>query len=86
MSSKPDWNTIKNELKKETFKNTVLEFNKDAISNKVKAFIFNTYLKNEADYDIDRFYQASKAAGPLAKWLKSILEYADIFEKISPLR
>jgi hypothetical protein len=22
----------------------------------------------------------------LAKWLKSILEYADIFEKISPLR
>lgn len=56
MTTKPDWKLIKDELKKETFKNSVLEFNKDAIGVKVKAFIYNTYLKNEADYDIDRFY------------------------------
>lgn len=46
----------------------------------MKKFIFETYLKNEADYDIDAFYKASKAAGPLAKWLKSIIEYAEIFD------
>jgi len=30
--------------------------------------------------------RASKAAGPLAIWVKSIVEYADIFLKIEPLR
>lgn len=86
MTSKPDWKTIQEELKKPTFKTSVIEFNKDKITKKCKAFIFNTFLQNEADYDIDAFYKASKAAGPLAKWLKSIIEYADIFEKITPLR
>ena len=27
-----------------------------------------------------------KAAGPLAKWVQSLIEYADIFLKIEPLR
>lgn len=30
--------------------------------------------------------KASKAAGPLAIWVKSIIMYADIFLKIEPLR
>lgn len=30
--------------------------------------------------------RASKAAGPLAIWVKSIVEYADIYLKIEPLR
>lgn len=29
---------------------------------------------------------ASKAAGPLAKWLKSIIEFAEIYEQIAPMR
>ena len=41
---------------------------------------------NSGEYDIERFYTASKAAGPLADWMKSIIEYADIFERIAPLR
>ena len=86
MTTIPDWKSIQAELKKPTFKSSVLEFNKDRISAKCKKFIFETYLKNEADYDIDNFYKASKAAGPLAKWLKSIIEYAEIFDQIAPLR
>jgi len=80
MSTKPDWNVIKTELKKETFKASVLAFKKENITNKCKNFIFNTYLKNEGDYDLDKFNNASKAAGPLAKWLKSIIEFAEIYE------
>ena len=63
---KPDWTAIKNELKKETFKATILQFDKDKISKKCSQFIINTYLKDEASYNIDAFYKASKAAGPLA--------------------
>jgi len=35
---------------------------------------------------VDAINKASKAAGPLATWVKSIVEYADIFLKIEPLR
>ena len=80
MNTKPTWDVIKAELKKDNFKQQVLAFKKENITNKCKNFITNTYLKNEGDYDLDVFMKASKAAGPLAKWLKSILEFAEIYE------
>lgn len=58
-TSKPEWPEIKAELKKETFKNTVLNFDKDKIGKKCSAFISNTYLKNEGAYNIDVFFKAS---------------------------
>lgn len=82
---KPEWKDIQAEVKKESFKQTVLEFNKDGISAKCKEFVQKNYI-NTPEFDIDGFYKASKAAGPLAKWVKSIIEYADIFLKIEPLR
>jgi dynein heavy chain 2 len=72
-STKPEWAEIKAELKKETFKNSVLLFDKDKIGKKCSAFISSTYLKTEGSYNIDAFFNASKAAGPLAMWLKSII-------------
>ena len=45
----------------------------------------NNYI-NTGNYDIQAFYRASKALGPLAEWTKSILEFADIFERIAPMR
>lgn len=85
-AKKPDWAEIKKKLTDPKFKDNVLKFDKDSISSKTKAFIFNTYLKNEGDYDLEKFMKASKAAGPLAKWLKSIIEYAEIYEQIEPMR
>jgi len=43
-------------------------------------------LADPSKFDIDKINRASKAAGPLAVWVKSIVEYADIFLKIEPLR
>lgn len=33
-----------------------------------------------------KIQKASKAAGPLALWVKSIVEYSEIFHSITPLR
>lgn len=57
----------------------MLAFDKESIKPATKDFIVNTYLKDEKTYDVDAFMNASKAAGPLAKWLKSIIEFADIY-------
>jgi hypothetical protein len=45
----------------------------------------NNYISKPA-YDIEGFYRASKALGPLAEWTKSIIEFADIYERIAPMR
>jgi len=67
------------------FKNSILEFQKEKITPNCKRFIRDNYLSKET-YNIPAFYRASKALGPLAEWTKSIIEFADIFEKIEPLR
>lgn len=82
---KPEWKDVLAEVKKDTFKQTVLDFNKDNITAKCKEFIQKTYLDDPA-YDVDAIFKASRAAGPLANWVKSIIMYADIYLKIEPLR
>jgi len=84
-ASKPDWKDVQAEVKKDTFKQTVLEFNKDNIKSATKEFIQKTYLQDPT-FDVEAIFKASRAAGPLATWVKSIIEYADIFLKIEPLR
>lgn len=72
-------------LKDIDFKKSILEFNKEMISPKCKAFVIGTYI-SQPNYDITAFYRASKALGPLAEWTKSIIEFADIYERIAPMR
>lgn len=75
----PEWKDVRAELRKADFKKNILEYNKDKISPKVKAYIKEHYLADESKFNIQDFYKASSAAGPLASWAKSIIEYADIF-------
>jgi hypothetical protein len=86
MTTKPDWNEIKTVLRQDGFKNSIMDFEKEKITTKCKNFIMQNYLQDEASYDIEKFNRASKAAGPLAKWLKSIIEFSAIYENIAPMR
>ena len=63
-----------------------MNFDKNKIKTATREFINNNYLKNADDFNIDKIYRASKAAGPLALWVKSIIEYSAIFDNIQPLR
>jgi len=86
MTSAPNWaNQVIPALKAEGFKKSILEFKKEDISPKCKQFIINNYI-SQPTYDIATFFRASKALGPLAEWTKSIIEFADIYERIAPMR
>lgn len=86
MHTAPDWTKeVLPALRQEGFKNSILDFAKENISNKCKAFIINNYI-SKAEYDVAGFHRASKALGPLAEWTKSIIEFADIYERIAPMR
>ena len=86
LHAEPNWTTVVlPALKDAGFKNSILEFAKENISPKCKEFVVRNYISKEA-YDIDAFFRASRALGPLAEWTKSIIEFADIFERIAPMR
>jgi len=72
-------------LGKTDFISTVLNFDKDSVTAKTKKIVLSDYINSDI-WDIESIYNASKAAGPLAKWVQSLIEYADIFLKIEPLR
>ena len=83
---KPEWSEIKQWLKKDNFISMVMNFDKDQIKTSAKKFIKTNYLDKKEEFNIDKIFKASKAAGPLAMWVQSLIEYAEIFDKIQPLR
>lgn len=83
--AEPEWPKVIQEISKDNFIAQVQEFNTDNITPKVKDFVRQKYIKT-ADWDLDAINRASLAAGPLAVWLSSQLEYKDILSNIQPLR
>lgn len=62
-----------------------MDFDRDLVKDKVKKYILKTYIDNK-DWELEGIMKASEAAGPLAKWVTSLMKYADINNKIEPLR
>ena len=83
---KAEWAEIKQWLRKDTFIREIMNFDKDKIKPKVKKFIKTNYLDKKDEFVIVKIQNASKAAGPLAMWVQSLIEYAEIFDRIQPLR
>ena len=81
-----DWKEIKAEINRDDFIRDITNFDKDQISPGIKKFILEKYINDEATFDVKKIEKASKAAGPLALWVKSIIEYSEIFHSIAPLR
>lgn len=85
-AAKPEWKEIKTWLRREDFIRSIMHFDKNDIPSGVKAFIMGSYLQDEKTFDPARIMNASRAAGPLALWVKSIVEYSSVFHSIAPLR
>lgn len=85
-AAKPDWKEIRAALRREDFIRSIMNFDKNDIPTNVKVFIMNGYLRDEKTFDPAKIMNASRAAGPLALWVKSIIVYSDIFHSITPLR
>jgi dynein heavy chain 1 len=85
-AAKPEWKDVKAWLRRDDFIRSIMNFDKDDISPAVKVFLMNNYLNDTTAFDPARIAKASRAAGPLALWVKSIVEYSEIFHSITPLR
>lgn len=69
-NANPSWKDIKLEIANKNFIKNVLEFTTDNLAPKIKNLLITNYLKNK-DWDVEKIYNASQAAGPLALWVES---------------
>jgi dynein heavy chain 1, cytosolic len=80
-----EWNEIRKILRREDFISTVVNFTPENITGRQIKEITETYLKNE-EFDYENVNRASKACGPLHKWIVSQLQYSGILRRVQPLR
>ena len=79
------WDDCKKEMQKGGFVQSVLNFKPEGITEKLHHDITTNYIQNE-NWDLKKIARASGAAGPLAEWVESLLQFVKILHQIEPLQ
>ena len=82
------WRSVRSDMRAAHFVQDVVEFNNDSIAPEVRRLIQKKYLNGEFSetFNYEKVQKASKCTGPLFKWVASNIEFAEIKERIEPLR
>jgi dynein heavy chain 1 len=82
-----EWADIRKVLKGSDFIPTVVNLRTESLSVKARKLVSDRYVNSGGkDFTFERINGASKACGPLYKWVVSQLQYAAILERVEPLR
>lgn len=69
-----------------TFISSVVTYDtKKQLTEKIRVFIQKNYLSDES-FNYEAVNRASKACGPLCKWVSAQIFYSDILDRVKPLR
>ena len=79
------WNNIRSRMRGSEFITTVVNFDAESLPRGARGLIEKKIIQNP-DFDVNRITYASRAAGPLAEWTISVLDYATVKEDISPMQ
>jgi len=79
-----EWSVAQKALADMKFLDKLKTYDKDAVPDNILQKVRN--LTKKPDFNIERMTKASKAAGGLAKWCKSIREYAESLIVVRPLQ
>ena len=64
---------------------SIVEFDPRMITPDIRRDVQEQIDKYSNSFEKQVIYRASLAAGPLAEWVKAVLKYATVLEKIAPL-
>jgi len=84
-AGKMEWAGIRKKIMERDFISSIIGFDSDRISPKVRAVIERNYIANE-DFTYESVNRASKACGPLVKWVRAQVTYSTILNSVQPLR
>ena len=84
-AGKLDWSGIRKKIMERDFIPSIINFDSEKINPKVRAYINKNYIENE-DFTYEIVNRASKACGPLVKWVRAQVKYSTILNSVQPLR
>ncbi|KAJ3265095.1 hypothetical protein HDU77_006529 [Chytriomyces hyalinus] len=79
------WKSVQGILRKDDFIPSIVNYNTDKMSKKTRDEINNKYLSNP-NFNYETVNHASKACGPLVKWVIAQVKYASILDSVGPMR
>ena len=79
-----DWADLKKVIRKADFIKSVINFDVDLLSDKVRAHLLKNYV-NDPNFAYEVVMNASKACGPLVKWVTSTINFSRIKNSVAPL-
>jgi dynein heavy chain 1, cytosolic len=79
------WKSIQGILRAEGFIRSILDYDTGKLTKQVRDFMRKEYLSRPS-YNFEAVNRASKACGPLVKWVLAQVRYSEILDKVEPLR
>ncbi|KAL4887486.1 dynein heavy chain, N-terminal region 1-domain-containing protein [Aspergillus karnatakaensis] len=80
------WKSIQTVARKDDFIGSITDYkNEQTLTRAIRLKVQSEYLTKE-DFTVERVSRASKACGPLVQWVEAQITYADILDRVGPLR
>lgn len=80
------WKTVQGIIRRDDFIASIVNFDTDRqMTRSVREKMKRDYL-NKPEYNYDTINRASKACGPLAKWVIAQVHFSEILDRVGPLR
>ncbi|TMW64824.1 hypothetical protein Poli38472_008991 [Pythium oligandrum] len=81
-----EWADLRKFIRRDDFISQVVNFDSEKLTTRQRHTIQTNYVDNADEFDYEKVNRASKACGPLYKWIVSQLNYTRILHSIQPLR
>jgi len=80
-----NWEVVRKVMRDANFIPSILEYDAEQLKDATRDTLKKKYLQNKA-WDVSRIKQASRCAGPVAQWVESQLQFADLLSMMEPMR
>ncbi|KAK3491873.1 cytoplasmic dynein heavy chain [Neurospora crassa] len=81
-----DWKTIQGIVRRDDFIASIVNFNNEKqMTKSLRVKMRNEFLANP-EFTFEKVNRASKACGPLVQWVEAQVNYAEILDRVGPLR
>ncbi|CCI40158.1 unnamed protein product [Albugo candida] len=81
-----DWADLRRFIRRDDFISQIVNFDSEKLTQKQRNVIRTNYVEKPDEFDYEKVNRASKACGPLFKWVVSQLHFTEILHRIQPLR
>ena len=80
-----EWTDLRKFIRKDDFISNIVNFSSESLTEKQRNKIKSVYFSKE-EFVYEKVQRASKACGPLFKWVRSQIDYSFILNQVQPLR